>query len=132
MLKIFLVDDSGPVRRLLSALIAALAGVVIVGESEEADTALGCIRMTHADLVIVDPHLAGGEGMEIVESLARAMPPVLTMVLTNHSGPAFRAACQRAGARYFFDKTGEYELARDTIVRLANEHRPEPTPCEPA
>ena len=66
MLKIFLVDDSSLVRRRLSALIGALAGVVIVGESEEADTALGCIRMTRADLVIVDPHLAGGNGMEIV------------------------------------------------------------------
>jgi DNA-binding NarL/FixJ family response regulator len=136
MLKIFLVDDSGLVRRRLSALISALAGVVIVGESEEADTALACIHMTRADLVIVDPHLAGGNGMEMVESLARATPPVLTMVLTNHSGPAFRAACHRAGAGYFFDKTCEYELARDTIERLANgsidKYRAEPTPCEPA
>jgi two-component system response regulator DevR len=132
MLKIFLVDDSGLVRRRLSALIGALDSVVIVGESEEADSALGCIRMTRADLVIVDPHLAGGSGMEIVESLARASSPVLTMVLTNHSGPAFRAACQRAGASYFFDKTGEYELARDTIVRLANKHRRERIRCEPA
>jgi len=132
MLKIFLVDDSGLVRRRLSALIGALDSVVIVGESEEADSALGCIRMTRADLVIVDPHLAGGSGMEIVESLARATSPVLTMVLTNHSGPAFRAACQRAGASYFFDKTGEYELARDTIVRLANKHRRERIRCEPA
>jgi len=132
MLKIFLVDDSSLVRRRLSALIGALAGVVIVGESEEADTALGCIRMTRADLVIVDQHLASGNGMEIVERLAHATPPVLTMVLTNHSGPAFRAACQRAGASYFFDKTCEYGLARATIERLANEHRPEPTPCEAA
>jgi len=132
MLKIFLIDDSGLVRRRLSALIDALAGVVVVGESEEADTALGCIRMTRADLVIVDPHLAAGNGMAIVAALGRAKLPVVTIVLTNHSGPAFRAACQRAGASYFFDKTSEYELARDTIVRLANEHRPEPTPCEPA
>jgi DNA-binding NarL/FixJ family response regulator len=136
MLKIFLVDDSGLVRRRLSVLISTLAGVVIVGESEEADTALGCIHMTRADLVIVDPHLAGGNGMEIVESLAFATPPVLTMVLTNHSGPAFRAACHRAGAGYFFDKTCEYELARDTIERLANglsdKYCAEPTPCEPA
>ena len=136
MLKIFLVDDSGLVRHRLSALISALAGVVIVGESEEADTALACIHMTRADLVIVDPHLAGGNGIEIVESLARATPPVLTMVLTNHSGPAFRAACHRAGAGYFFDKTCEYELARDTIERLASgstdKYAAEPTPCEPA
>jgi two-component system response regulator DevR len=132
MLKIFLVDDSSLVRHRLSALIGALPGVVIVGESEEADTALGCIRMTRADLVIVDQHLAGGNGMEILESLARATPPVLTMVLTNHSGPAFRSACERAGASYFFDKTCEYELARATIERLANEHWPEPTRGEAA
>ena len=132
MLKIFLVDDSSLVRHRLCALIGALPDVVIVGESEEADTALGCIRMTRADLVIVDPHLAGGNGMGIVESLTRATPPVPTMVLTNHSGPAFRAACQRAGARFFFDKTCEYELARDAIQQMANAPRAEPTPCEPA
>ncbi len=34
MLKIFLVDDSGVVRRRLSALIGALDSVVLVGESE--------------------------------------------------------------------------------------------------
>ena len=47
MLKIFLVDDSGLVRRRLSALISALAGVVIVGESEEADTALNELLRQH-------------------------------------------------------------------------------------
>lgn len=132
MLKIFLIDDSIPVRRRLSALIGALAGVAIVGESEEADTALGRIRMSRANLVIVDPHLAGGSGMGIVESLARAAPPILTMVLTNHSGPAFRDACQRAGARYFFDKTCEYELARDVIERMAKAPSAEPTGIEAA
>lgn len=129
MLKIFLVDESSLVRRRLSALISALAGVVIVGESEEAEAALRGIRMTGADLAIVDLHLAGGNGMEIVESLARATPPILTMVLTNHSGPAFRAACHDAGARYFFDKTSEYELARDTIERLASAQPAGARPC---
>jgi hypothetical protein len=132
MLKIFLVDDSGPVRRRLSALIGALAGVVIVGESEEADTALGCIRMTRADLVIVDPHLAGGNGMGIVESLARATPPC-----PDHGvDQSFRtgvSCCVPACRRPLF-------LRQDLRIRtgsrhhraMANAHRPEPHPCEPA
>jgi DNA-binding NarL/FixJ family response regulator len=132
MLKIFLVDDSSPVRRRLVAMLGALPGVVIVGESEDADTALAGIHATLADLVIVDLHLAAGNGMAIIETLAFATPPVLIMVMTNHSEPAFRAACHRAGARYFFDKTREYELARDTIARLAHARGAESAPCEPA
>jgi len=125
MLKVFLVDDSSPVRRRLAALISALADVTIVGEAEDPDAALCGIRMTGADLAIVDVHLGGGDGMTVVESLSRGTPPVFTMVLTNHSGPAFRAACRDAGADYFFDKTCEHELARETIMRLAKDKRRE-------
>ncbi len=124
MLKVFLVDDSSLVRRRLAALIGALADVTIVGEAEDPDAALRDIRMSGADIAIVDLHLAGGNGMTVVESLARGTPPVFTMVLTNHSGPAFRTACYDAGADCFFDKTCEHELARETIMRLAkNKHR---------
>jgi two-component system response regulator DevR len=69
--------------------------------------------------VIVDFHLAGSTGVSVVESLVRGSLPVITMVLTNHSSPVYHAACFRAGADYFFDKTAEFELARETIARLA-------------
>ncbi len=124
MLKVFLVDDSPLVRRRLAALFGALADVTIVGEAEEPDAALRGIRVTGTDLAIVDLHLAGSNGMTVVQSLANGTPRVLTMVLTNHSSPAFRTACHDAGADYFFDKTCEHELARDTVGRLAKEtHR---------
>ena len=121
MLKVFLVDDSPLVRRRLAALFDALPGVTIVGEAEESDAALHGIRATGADLAIVDLHLAGGNGMTVIESLANGTPRILTMVLTNHSSPAFRTACHDAGADYFFDKTFEHELVRDTVRRLAKE-----------
>jgi two-component system response regulator DevR len=121
MLKVFLVDDSPLVRRSLAALFDTLPGVTIVGEAEEPDAALRGIRATGADLAIVDLHLAGSNGMAVVESLANGTPRILTMVLINHSSPAFRIACHDAGADYFFDKTCEHELARDTVGRLAKE-----------
>lgn len=120
MLKVFLVDDSKLIRRRISAMIGTLADTIVVGEAEDCDTALDGVQATGADLAIVDFHVAGSTGVTIVESLARGALPVITMVLTNHSSPVYRAACYRAGAAYFFDKTSEFELARETIARLAS------------
>ncbi|WP_168790212.1 response regulator [Paraburkholderia aromaticivorans] len=122
-LRVFLVDDAVSVRRRLAALFGALDGVEIVGEAEEPGAAFAGIDTRVADLVVTELHLSGGTGMELLRLLARKMPHVIVMVLTNHSGAWFRHACLTGGAHYFFDKTGEFDLARNTIQRLAGEHR---------
>ncbi|WP_042324902.1 response regulator [Paraburkholderia ginsengisoli] len=122
-LRIFLVDDAVPVRRRMAALFSALDGVEIVGEAEEPAAAFAGIDSGAADLVVMEWHLSGGTGMELVALLAERMPHVIVMVLTNHCGAWFRRACLKHGAHYFLDKTGEFDLARSTIQRIAGEHR---------
>jgi two-component system response regulator DevR len=119
MLKIFLVDDSPLVRHRLAALVAAIEGVEIVGEAEDAGDALSGIAATEADVVIVDLRLTGGSGLDVLAGLSRSSRPVVTIVLTNYSSAAIREACLLAGANYFFDKTSEFNLARDAIARIA-------------
>ncbi|REE21420.1 MULTISPECIES: response regulator [unclassified Paraburkholderia] len=122
-LRVFLVDDAVLVRRRLAALLGALDGVEIVGEAEEPAAAFAGIGAGMADLVVTELHLSGGTGLELLGLLAQRMPHVVVMVLTNHCGTWFRRACLIGGAHYFFDKTGEFDLARNTIQRIAGEHR---------
>lgn len=122
-LRIFLVDDAAMVLRRMAALFGALDGVKIVGEGEEPSVAFADIDACGADLVVTDLHLGGGTGMELLALLAQRMPHVIVMVLTNHSGAWFRRACLMRGAHYFFDKTSEFDLARNTIQRIAGEYR---------
>jgi DNA-binding NarL/FixJ family response regulator len=122
-LRVYLVDDAVPVRRRMAALLGALDGVEIVGEAEEPAAALAGIDSGSADLVVTELHLSGGTGMDLLAWLARNRPHVIVMVLTNHSGAWFRRACLTGGAHHFMDKTSEFDLARTTIQRLANEHR---------
>lgn len=122
-LHVFLVDDAVLVRRRLAVLLSALDGVEIVGEAEEPAAAFAGIGAGMVDLVVTELHLSGGTGMELLGLLAQRMPHVVVMVLTNHSGAWFRRACLKGGAHYFFDKTGEFDLARNTIQRIAGEHR---------
>jgi two-component system response regulator DevR len=120
-LKIFLVEDSLVVRRWLSALIQTLEGVEIVGEAEDANSALTGIADSKADVAVVDLHLSGSSGMDVLTALARDGRSVITIVLTNHSTAQVRKACLRAGAKYFFDKTSEFQLALDIIRGIACE-----------
>lgn len=125
-LRVFLVDDAVLVLRRIAALFGALDGVEIVGEAEEPGAAFAGIDRSAADLVVTELHLSGGTGMELLALLAQNKPHVIVMVLTNHSGAWFRRACLTSGAHYFFDKTSEFDLARNTIQRIACEHRTRP------
>jgi len=105
----------------MAARFAAIEGVRVVGEAEEPRPALDGIETMDADLVVMDLHLTGGTGMDLLRGLAQNRSPVITMVLTNHSGNGFRQACLANGAQYFFDKTSEFDLACNTIKRIAHE-----------
>ena len=120
-LRVFLVEDAIPIRQRMVALFGAIDGVEIVGEAEEPGAALAGIDATGADVVVMDLRLIGGTSMELLQSLARRISRVIIIVLTNHSGAWFRQACLAAGAQYFFDKTGEFDLACSTITRIAHE-----------
>jgi DNA-binding NarL/FixJ family response regulator len=118
-LKVFLVEDSVSVRQRIAASLRMIDGVSVVGEAEDAGMALVAIEASRPDIVIVDLRLADGNGFALLRALARHTPPVVTVVLTNHSGLAFRHACQEAGVDYFFDKTAEFDHARKTIAGIA-------------
>ena len=120
-LRVFLVEDTIPIRQRMAARFGAIDGVEIVGEAEESDAALAGIDATGTDVVVADFRLTGGTGMELLQSIARSTSPVITIVLTNHSSAWFRQACLAAGAQYFFDKTSEFDLACNTIKRIAHE-----------
>ncbi|MBU9258760.1 response regulator transcription factor [Burkholderia multivorans] len=126
VLRVFLVDHAVPVRRRIALLVGAIRGVAVVGEAEDGQRAWTQIHRSRADVVIVDLRLADGSGLGLIGMLSKAVPRIVTIVLTNHSAPAFRQACSAAGADYFFDKTVEFDAACRLIESLvhARAHRP--------
>lgn len=122
-LRVFLVDHAIAVRRRIALLVGAIRGVAIVGEAEDSHAAWTHISQCRADVVILDLRLADGGGLDLIGMLSRTTPRVVTIVLTNHSAPAFRAACASAGADYFFDKTTEFDAACHVIDALVRSRR---------
>jgi DNA-binding NarL/FixJ family response regulator len=120
-LRVFVVEESTLVRDRLARHIGPGGAACIVGEAEDVETALQGIDDTDAEVVILDLRLIDSNGMDLLHALRDRTGPIVTIVLTNYASEVFREASVVAGADYFFDKTTEFDLAMETIARLARE-----------
>ena len=119
-LQVFIVDDSTSIRLRLNEMLRQLDDVAVVGEAESAHAAVDGILRTHPDSVLLDLNLMGKSGMDVLRTVHPQAPDIVFVVLTNHSEPQYRRACARAGARYFLDKSTEFERVREVIAEIAS------------
>ncbi|HYC35585.1 MAG TPA: response regulator [Usitatibacter sp.] len=119
---IYIVDDSVSIRSRLAEMLATMGDVRVVGEAASAADAVEGILHARPDSVLLDLHLGGRSGMEVLQHVRRAAPEIVFVVLTNHSEPQYRRACARAGAAYFLDKSTEFDRVRSVIAEIAATH----------
>lgn len=115
--RVFIVDDSPPIRERLIELLAC-DSVAVVGEAETPADAIAGIRRTHPDCVVLDLKLSGGSGFEVLQSLRPELPDTTFIVLSNHSDLPYRRSCEAAGASFFLDKTTEFGKITGLIAGL--------------
>ncbi|HJS39219.1 MAG TPA: response regulator transcription factor [Burkholderiales bacterium] len=119
-LDVFLVDDSAPVRERLHAMLAALAGVCVVGQAEGAEQAIAAILDCRPQVVLLDLKLGdGGSGFDVLRAVHPQAPEIDFYLLSNFSTPAYRRSAEELGARGFFDKTQEFGRLMDLLAERA-------------
>ena len=112
----FLVEDSLPIRERLVALLAGTHGIMVVGEADTPQRAVEGILRTRPDSVVLDIHLAGGSGLEVLKAVRPRAPGTLFIVLTNHPDSQYRRVFTDAGASAFLDKSTQFDLIVETIL----------------
>ena len=120
--KVFIVEDSPPVRRCLVELVSELEGVSIVGEAESAEEAVAGIFRTLPHCVVLDFRLAGGTGVDVLRAVHPVLPDIGFIVLTNHPTAQYRRACIEAGASAFLDKSTELGTLKQRVAECMRAH----------
>ena len=122
--RIYVVEDSPILLRLLLDFLASLESVCVVGHSGRADDAIGEIASSTPDAIIVDLLLESGSGFDVLEALQHeaANAPV-AIVLTNLAWTPYRERAARLGAAYFFDKSTEILHLFRLVSTLADTHQ---------
>jgi len=118
-MKVFLVEDAPLLRERLAALIAAIPGASVVGHASGAEEAVRGILAGRPDVVVLDIHLAEGNGFDVLRALRAAGFAPEVHVLTNHPLAGYRQVAERLGARGFFDKSNDIPQLRAALAARA-------------
>ena len=116
--RVVLVDDHGLFR---AGVRSELEGHVdIVGEAGDVDSAVQTVLAHEPDVVLLDVHLPGGGGVEVLRRLSEQRPGTCCLALSVSDDPEDVIAVIRAGARGYVTKTiSSKELVR-AVVRVAD------------
>lgn len=119
-MKIVVVDDSKLVQRSLASLLGSVAGIEIVGYAEDVASARTLIDATRPEIVVLDVELRGGDhGIDVLRHVVREHPQTRVVGLSNLNWQVLRQTYLRAGAAAYFDKSMEFQQARDWIAACA-------------
>src|SRR5208283_4602687 len=113
--KLFVVEDSPPIRSRVVELLAEIEGASIVGEAGSPDEAVAGILRTKPDCVVLDFQLTGGTGVDVLRAVHPGSPEIAFVVLTNHPTTQYRRACMEAGAAFFLDKSTEFGKLKHVV-----------------
>lgn len=120
--KVFVVEDSPVIRTVLLQRIEEDARFSVVGYAETAPEAIGKIKESGAQLLIIDLHLREGSGYDILAHLKRTGTGsrLTSIVFTNYASQAHRLRAMALGATAFFDKSMEFDEMLDALRRWAD------------
>jgi len=124
--RIFVVEDSPAVCERLQAMLGEIEGAQTVGVAAEAQSAIEGIRAVRPDVVVLDLHLAEGNGFDVLRALRAPDAPTASVevfVLSNLSAVPYRRNAERLGVQGFFDKSTEFGHMRDALAKRAQSIR---------
>jgi DNA-binding NarL/FixJ family response regulator len=109
------VDDHAPFREALHAVVDATSGFELVAEASSGEEALALAADCAPDLVLVDIHLPGIDGVEVTRRLRSAVRAPVVVLLSSDDDPCLERAPAECGAATFIYKA---RFGRDTLTSI--------------
>jgi DNA-binding NarL/FixJ family response regulator len=117
-MKVFIVDDSRVVVERLTGLLEEVPGARLVGQAGDVPGAVIGIQKVQPDALILDLHMPGGSGLDVLRAIRTDHPDLFVLICTNYPYPEYREECLSAGANLFLDKSAEFEKIPSILREL--------------
>lgn len=119
MIRLFLVDDHTLLREGLYALLANEPHITIVGQASDGQHLLDQLLTTPTDVVLLDLHMAGLDGLATTQRLHEEFPDVRVLILSMEGHELSIGQVLQAGAMGYVLKNadkGEILVAIQTVM----------------
>ncbi len=119
MIRVFIVDDHGVVRRGLKQVLSDAPDVSVVGEAATAGEAVRTLPSTRCDVVVLDLSLPDQPGLELLKQIKADRPQLPVLILTMHREDQYAIRALKAGAAGFLTKDSAPEELVTAIRKVA-------------
>lgn len=116
---VYIAEDSELLQEMLLASLSQIAEVKIVGQALGGKKAVEGVRQTHPDVLLLDLNMPGGDGFEVLKSLASDAERPVIIVMTFECHPMVQRQCLDLGADLFFDKGDDLDHLIELLQHLA-------------
>lgn len=103
-MKVLIADDHGVVREGLKHIIESHYEKTTFGEARDGTEALNAIRDKEWDIVLLDIHMPGRDGLEVLREGKKARPKLPILIMSGSSEDEYGVRALKDGASGFIEK----------------------------
>jgi DNA-binding NarL/FixJ family response regulator len=103
-IRVLVVDDHAPLRRLIAEVLAEAEDITVVGECDDGDEVVDAVLRTRPDVVLMDVSMPRVDGLEATRRLLAVRPGARVLLLTAPSTVDSSQEAQRVGAMGYLSK----------------------------
>jgi DNA-binding NarL/FixJ family response regulator len=111
-------DDHPTMREGLCTLIEKTPDMRVVAQAANGQEAVCEFRTHRPELVLMDLHMPGMDGLEAASAILLESPLTLIVALTSYDGDGRVARALSAGVRSYLLKTSHPNVVRDALHRV--------------
>ena len=114
-IRIFLIDEHGPARKILARRLASMPGLDVVGSTCDGEQAIREIAGLNPDVVLIDTKMKQADGIELCRRALAADEQAKVAVLTSYLDPDERRQAYQAGVNSYLLKDVDTDNLADWI-----------------
>jgi two-component system, NarL family, invasion response regulator UvrY len=104
LVRVLVVDDQAPFRSAARAVVGVTPGFEIVGEAESGEQAVEMAHTLAPDVVLMDVHLPGIDGMAACRAIVADHPATTVLLLSTYREEDVPSDTRTCGAQAYVSK----------------------------
>jgi DNA-binding NarL/FixJ family response regulator len=126
MIRILIVDDHPAMRAGLTAVLRGEPGFVALDAATSAADLWPTLNRTRPDVVVLDYHLPGDDGLVLCRRIKRQIPAPAVLLYSAYADASLTIPARLAGADGLINKSAPANELYDAIRRVARGERVQP------
>ncbi|MBJ7480994.1 MULTISPECIES: response regulator [Rhodococcus] len=117
MIRVLVVDDDFMVAKVHSGFVSRIDGFEVCGVAHSAEAALTAVGELQPDLVLLDVHLPGTTGLDLIAPFRELAPELDVLVITSEREAGSVKKALRSGVVHYLMKPFTFEVLRERLER---------------